>query len=101
MPSKPEKRANQEGKRSFILHRRRDRFRRRRKFTPLPDLSAVFPKNDRNWDEDQSNAAQEGTRPFDTESIEHVHAEEGEDGSGDGSEEGVCCYCRGGTVRIC
>lgn len=80
-------------KQSLILHRRRHRFRRRRKLTPLPDLRAKFPKNNWNRDEDQSNAAEEGTSPIDTESAEHVHAEEGEDGSGEGSEEGVCCYC--------
>lgn len=80
-------------KHSFILHRRRHHFRRRRKFTPLPDLGAVFPKNDWNGDEDQSNEAEEGTSPIDTESVEHVHAEQREDSSGEGSEEGVCCYC--------
>ncbi len=78
---------------SLILHRRRNRFRCRRKFTPLSDLGAVFPKNNWNGDEDQSNEAEEGTSPIDTEGVEHVHAEEGEDGSGEGSEEGVCCYC--------
>ena len=93
MPSKWGKKPNQRRNKSLILHRRRHRFRCRRKFTPLPDFGAVFPKNDWDGDEDQSNEAEEGTSPIDTESVEHVHAEQREYGSGEGSEEGICCYC--------
>lgn len=63
----------------------------RREFAPCPDAGAVFPEDDGYGHEDEGDEAEERAGPVDAERFEHVHAEEREDGAGEGAEEGVCC----------
>lgn len=70
----------------------------RRERAPRPDARAVLVEDDGDGHEGEGDEAEEGASPIDAEGFEHVLAEEGEDGPGDGTKEGVCCD-GGGSAR--
>lgn len=61
---------------------------------PATDLLAVQVEDDGDGDHDGREAAEQGTRPLDTEVIEHLVTEEREAGAEEGSEQRV-----GGDAR--
>jgi hypothetical protein len=83
----------------LLPSRHPNRLRRRRKLTLLPDLGTMRVKQNRNRDHDHRDAAQQRPGPIDVQRVEHVGAEEGEDGGGEGAEECVCCYGGGGAGK--
>jgi hypothetical protein len=73
---------------------------RRSEGAPLSDFRAVDDEGYGDGDEHHGDAAEEGAGPVDTQGGEHIFGEEGEAGAGEGAEECVCCYGRGGTVYL-
>src|SRR6266511_4698736 len=72
---------------------------RRRKLTPSSDPLSIQVENHRYWNHDCSKAAQQSASPLYVQIIKHLHCEEPESGTGDGAEEGICCYGGGGTIK--
>ena len=62
---------------------------------------AVDVEDERDGDEQDGNTTEEGGRPLDAETVEHLLGEEGEAGAGERAKEGIGSEGRGGTGNEC